>query len=135
MSQAIEFWPLKLLSKVLEVHRDSISQSGSYLESVRVHSLTLSYTPGSMWCDSWAFSWLAPLQPLCLGRKPKARVVTTSQAYAKLVGFKQPIYESNGQLLLTNINLSILSIWKQHLWNVVKMPTTEKKKYILFRFN
>jgi hypothetical protein len=58
------------------------------------HSLTLSYTPGSMWCDSsrssWpallqclcldsrASSWLTPLQALCLGRKPKARVATLS---------------------------------------------------------
>jgi hypothetical protein len=30
------------------------------------HSLTLSYTFGSMWCDSLASSWLAPLQCLCL---------------------------------------------------------------------
>jgi len=30
------------------------------------HSLTLSSTPGSMWCDSPAFSWPAPLQCLCL---------------------------------------------------------------------
>jgi len=54
----------------------SRSQSGSCLRSVRVHSLTFSYILGSMWCDSWASSWLAPLQPLCLGREPKARVVT-----------------------------------------------------------
>jgi hypothetical protein len=74
--QAIEFWPLKLLSEVSRVHRNSISQSGSCLRSVRVHSLTLSHTPGSMWCDSWAFSWPALLQPLCLGREPKARVAT-----------------------------------------------------------
>jgi len=56
------------------------------------HFLTLPCTPGSMWCDSWASSWLAPLwlfcldsqapswlatlQPFWLGRKPKARVVT-----------------------------------------------------------
>jgi len=30
----------------------------------------------SMWCDSQAFFWPAPLQPLCLGREPKARVAT-----------------------------------------------------------
>jgi hypothetical protein len=30
------------------------------------HCLTLSYTPGSMWCDSPASSWPAPLQCLCL---------------------------------------------------------------------
>jgi hypothetical protein len=65
------------------------------------HSLKLSNTPGSMWCDSrayscldprassclnsrtsscfnsWTSSWPATLQPLCLGREPKARVATT----------------------------------------------------------
>ncbi len=60
----------------MEVHRDSISQSGSCLGNVKVHSFTLSYTLGSMWCDSRVFSWLAPLQPLGLGRKPKGRVAT-----------------------------------------------------------
>jgi hypothetical protein len=40
------------------------------------YSLTLSYTPGSMWGDSQAFSWPTPLQALCLGREPKARVAT-----------------------------------------------------------
>jgi hypothetical protein len=51
------------------------------------YSLTLSNTPGSMWCDSRASSWLnsrvslwlnsraslwfAPLQPPCFGRKPR----------------------------------------------------------------
>jgi hypothetical protein len=40
------------------------------------YSLTLSYTPGSMWCDSRASSRPAPLQPLCLGCKPKVRVAT-----------------------------------------------------------
>jgi hypothetical protein len=29
------------------------------------YSLTLSYTPRSMWCDSWASFWPAPLRPLC----------------------------------------------------------------------
>jgi hypothetical protein len=41
MPQAIEFWPLKSLSEVSGVHRDSISQSGNCLGSVSVHSLTL----------------------------------------------------------------------------------------------
>jgi hypothetical protein len=56
------------------------------------HSLTLSYIPESMWCDSRASFWPAPLrpiclnsrasfwpatlQPLCFGREPKTRVVT-----------------------------------------------------------
>jgi hypothetical protein len=42
------------------------------------YSLTLSYIPASMWCDSWASSWPAPLRPLCLDCEPKARVATTS---------------------------------------------------------
>jgi hypothetical protein len=33
--------------------------------SVRVHSLTLSYTPGSMWCDSWAPLLARNLGSLC----------------------------------------------------------------------
>ncbi len=37
---------------------------------------TLSYTLGSPWCDSRASLWPAPLQPFCLGREPKARVMT-----------------------------------------------------------
>jgi hypothetical protein len=49
--QAIEFWPLQSLYENLGVHQDSISQSGNCLGSVNVHSLTLSYTPGSMRCD------------------------------------------------------------------------------------
>jgi len=67
--QAIEFWPSKSLSEVSEVFRDSIFQSGSCFGNVRVHSsysLTLSNTPGCMWCDSQASSWPAPLWPLCL---------------------------------------------------------------------
>jgi len=72
----LSFDPLKSVSEVSGVHRDSISQSGSCLGSVRAHSLTLSYTPGSLWCDSRASPWPAPLQPLCLGHEPKARVTT-----------------------------------------------------------
>jgi hypothetical protein len=40
------------------------------------YSLTLSYTPGSMWCDSRGSSWPATLLPFCLGYKPKAKVAT-----------------------------------------------------------
>jgi hypothetical protein len=44
-------------------------QGGSSFGSVRVHSLTLSFTLRLP-------SWLATLQALSLGHKPKARVVT-----------------------------------------------------------
>jgi hypothetical protein len=38
-------------------------------------------TPGlpSSWFDYRASSWLTPLQALCLGREPKARVATCCQ--------------------------------------------------------
>jgi len=41
------------------------------LGNVRVHSLTLSYTPRSMKCDSWPSFWPAPLQDLALVASPK----------------------------------------------------------------
>jgi hypothetical protein len=100
MPQAIEFWLLKLLYEVLKIHQDFISQNGSCLGSVKVHSLILPHTfstPESMWCDSrasfWpeplqlfcldsrASSWPAPLQALCLSREPKAKVAT----YGKII--------------------------------------------------
>ncbi len=58
------------------VHWDSNSQSGSPLGSVWVHSLTLSYTLGSMKCDSWVSLLAHTFASPCLGRKAKARVVT-----------------------------------------------------------
>ncbi len=38
---------------------------------MRGHSLTLSSTPKSMRCDSWAFSWPAPLQAFALVTSPR----------------------------------------------------------------
>jgi hypothetical protein len=58
-------------SEDLEVHWDSNSQSGSSLGSVRVHSLTISCTFGSIKCDFWAHSWLTPLQALTLVGSPR----------------------------------------------------------------
>jgi hypothetical protein len=49
------------------------------LGSVGVHSLTFSYIPMSMKCDSWAsFLALTFVSP-CLGHEPKAKVTTTIQ--------------------------------------------------------
>jgi hypothetical protein len=45
--------------------RESNSQSGSSLGSVRVHSFTLSYTPENMRCHSWAF-FLAFILAKCI---------------------------------------------------------------------
>jgi hypothetical protein len=59
----VTLWGSWRLFEVSEVHQDSISQSGSCLGNVSVHSLTLSYIPKSIWCDSWASSWLAPFRP------------------------------------------------------------------------
>jgi len=73
--QSNEFWPLQSPSGNSGIHWDSNSQSGSSFGNVRVHSLTLSCTLESMKCDSWAHSWLAPLQALALV-EPKTRVVT-----------------------------------------------------------
>jgi hypothetical protein len=44
---------------------------------VRVHFLTLSYTHGSMRCDSWASLLACALVSPCLSHEPKVRVVTT----------------------------------------------------------
>jgi hypothetical protein len=33
------------------------------------YSLTLSYTPRSVWCDSRAYFWLTPLLPFCLNSR------------------------------------------------------------------
>jgi hypothetical protein len=70
------FDPWKLFFKDSKVHRTSNSQIESSLGSVKVHSLTLSYTPGSMRCDSWASLFTRTFARLCLDREPKAKVVT-----------------------------------------------------------
>jgi hypothetical protein len=60
----MSFDPLKLLFEDLEIHQDSNSQSVSSFGSVKVHSLTLSYTPKFL-------SWPAPLQAFALVMSPK----------------------------------------------------------------
>jgi len=54
------FDPLQLLFENSGVNRDSNSQSGSSLGSVRVHSLTLSFTPKSMNVTPRPHTWPAP---------------------------------------------------------------------------
>jgi hypothetical protein len=65
-----------LLFENLEVYRDSNSQSENSLENVRVHSLTHSYIPESMKCDSQASLLAHTLANPCLGHEPKAKVAT-----------------------------------------------------------
>jgi len=57
---------------------DSNSQNGSSLRSVKVHSLTLSYTPRSIWRDSQVSLLACNLASPCFGCEPKARVATFS---------------------------------------------------------
>jgi hypothetical protein len=45
---------------------------------VKVHSLTLSYTPGNMRCDSWASFLARTLASPCFGHEPKVKVVAFS---------------------------------------------------------
>jgi hypothetical protein len=59
----------------LKIH-ESNSQSGNSLGSVKVPSLTLSYIPGSMRCDSQASFLAYNLASPCFGCKPKARDAT-----------------------------------------------------------
>jgi hypothetical protein len=70
------FDPLQSLFKDLGLHWDSNSQSGNSLGSVKVHSLTLSYIPVKMKCDSRASLLAHTLASHYFGRKPKARVAT-----------------------------------------------------------
>jgi len=57
---------------------DFNSQNGSSFGSVRVHSLTLSYTPKSMRCDSRASLLAYTFASPYLGCEPKVRVTTTT---------------------------------------------------------
>jgi hypothetical protein len=73
--QSNDFRPLKSLSKNLEIHLNSNSQSEGSLRNVEVHSLTLSHTPGSMKSDSWASFLACIFKNPCLRHEPKVKVV------------------------------------------------------------
>jgi len=51
---------------------------------VGVHSLTLSYTPESMKCDSQASLLACTFASPCFGRGPKVRVMTMGTRYVFL---------------------------------------------------
>ncbi len=70
------FGPYSRALKIWESIWNSNSHNGSSLGSVRVHSLTLFALPGTCEVIPMPLSWLATLQPPCLGREPKARVMT-----------------------------------------------------------
>jgi hypothetical protein len=82
-NQSNEFWPLKQFSKNSEVHQNFNSQSGSPLGSVWVHFLTLSYTLGSMKCDSQASLLARTSTSPSFGWEPKAKVAISGRCVWK----------------------------------------------------
>ncbi len=91
----LNFDPWNLPLKI----RESIGTPTPKVElpwGVKVHSLTPFHTPRSMLCDSQLPFWPATIANPCLGRKPKARVVTKGNKQKGL--FHQVIfYKKNGQ--------------------------------------
>jgi hypothetical protein len=117
------------------VHRDSISQSGSCIGSVSVHSLTLPH----IFLHSWEYvmwlldfflahtlaaslpwlpasSWPATLQPLCLGHKPKARVATSSMGQ----NISTKFISSQGIIKST----LRMKMYKKQQWGLGMAPTS-----------
>jgi hypothetical protein len=90
----MSFDPCNRVLKIQESIRDSNSQRGSSLASVRVHALTLFALPGACDATPGCPSWPTTLQPPYLGRKPKARVATLKVVlgihilYSFLIHFK-----------------------------------------------
>jgi hypothetical protein len=73
--------PLQSPFEDLGVHREFNSQNGSSFGSVRVHSLTLSYTFGSMDVTPRFLSWLAPLQAFALVANPRLGLRHTTKKW------------------------------------------------------
>ncbi len=67
----MDFVPCNHALKIQESIWDSNSQHGSSLVSVKVHSLTFFALPGTCDVTHESLSWLATLQPPCLGHEPK----------------------------------------------------------------
>jgi hypothetical protein len=72
--KARSFDPCNHTLKIWESFRDSNSQHGSSLGSVKVHSLTLFAFPGACEVLPESPSWPATLQPLTLVASPKLRL-------------------------------------------------------------
>jgi hypothetical protein len=70
------FDPCDQAVKIRESVWDSNSHNGSSLGSVKVHSLTLFALLGACDVIHGSLSWPETLQPPCLGREPKVKVVT-----------------------------------------------------------
>jgi hypothetical protein len=65
------FDPYNRALKIQESIRDSDSQHGSSIVSVRIHSLTLFALPRACDATPGSFSWPATLQPLALVTSPR----------------------------------------------------------------
>jgi hypothetical protein len=115
----MNFDPLQFPFEDLGVHRDSNSQSGSPLANVGVQSLTLSYTLGSMKCDSRASLLARIFTSPCFDRDLKAIL---RQLWHDLI-----IYEphSNSRMILDEwfsnprihgILQNIIQMFTRHPW-------------------
>jgi hypothetical protein len=109
-----DFLPLRLFYENSEVHWDSNSQSGSSLGNVEFHSLTLSYAPKSMKCDSQASLLAHTFASPCLGREPKVKVVTLLVIIWFII-FRKPSLRQELQVLWSrlrskNLKLTTLSL-------------------------
>ncbi len=67
-----------------KVHWDSNSQNGGPLGNVWVHSLTPSYTPNNMKCDSWASLLACTFASPCLNRELNLRVATLTLSFIRI---------------------------------------------------
>jgi hypothetical protein len=63
---------------------------------VRVHSLTFSYIPRSIRCDSLASLLACTLVNLCLGHEPKVRVATMVKNEMEKENIPRPDNEKKG---------------------------------------
>jgi len=70
----MRFDPCNRPLKIQESIGTLIPKVEAHLGVVGVHSLTLSFILGSMKCDSWAHSWLVPLQTFALVASRRLRL-------------------------------------------------------------
>jgi hypothetical protein len=120
--------PLKLFFKYSGIHRDSNSQNGSPLGSVKVHSLTLSYLLGSMRSDSRASLLSHTFASPCLGYEPKARVTTLHDSNNLISSslFQIPTNSSQGHQWVDGFgHYHIVNDSLNHnSWDTIFMPKT-----------
>jgi len=71
----MDFNPYNCSLKIWESIRIPTPKMGTHL-GMKVHSLTFSYTPKNMRCDSQALLLAYTFASPCLGCEPKAKVAT-----------------------------------------------------------